>query len=399
MGAAAKRRRPRQRGHLRQRGSSWVVTYRVDGRQVWRSFPDREQAELWLAERRLELARNEARAPARVTFSVAARAWVDHGRDRNLSPKTIRDRESVLSRWLEPAFGPRRLEDVTAASITKWRREQMRTLVEFPGGETRPAMSLRNAEKITALLYSIFEFARVEYALPSNPVARVERLRVRYDPASFDYYEPEEVHALARAASSDQDRAIYLVAAFAGLRMGECLALRWRDVDFAQQTIRVERSLTDERKMKAPKSGRSRSVPLASTLVGPLDRLSQRDTFTGPDELVFVGGQGEPLDGSALRRRYKAAQKRARLRPIRFHDLRHSFGTVAANAARSGHELQEWMGHADYRTTQRYLHYRSRGDEAARLDAAFATGSELQADLQADCKQTASTGVPQPAAS
>lgn len=52
-----------------------------------------------------------------------------------------------------------------------------------------------------------------------------------------------------------------------------------------------------------------------------------------------------------------------------------AFGTTAANAARSGHELQEWMGHADYRTTRRYLHYRPRGDEAARLGAAFAAAS------------------------
>lgn len=54
-------------------------------------------------------------------------------------------------------------------------------------------------------------------------------------------------------------------------------------------------------------------------------------------------------------------------------DLRHSFGTIAANAALSGRELQAWMGHADYRTTQRYLHSRERGDEAARLALAFAT--------------------------
>ena len=73
-----------------------------------------------------------------------------------------------------------------------------------------------------------------------------------------------------------------------------------------------------------------------------------------------------------MRRRYVDAQKAAGLRSLRFHDLRHSFGTIAANAALSGRELQAWMGHADFRTTQRYLHYRERGDEAARLASAFA---------------------------
>ena len=74
--------------------------------------------------------------------------------------------------------------------------------------------------------------------------------------------------------------------------------------------------------------------------------------FTGRDDFVFCGEEGAPLDGSALRRHYVEAQKRAGLRALRFHDLRHSFGTIAADAALSGRELQAWMGHADYRTTQ-----------------------------------------------
>ena len=64
--------------------------------------------------------------------------------------------------------------------------------------------------------------------------------------------------------------------------------------------------------------------------------------------------------------------KRAKVKRLTFHELRHTFGTVASNAALSGRELQEWMGHANLATTQRYLHYRARGDEANRLGAAFA---------------------------
>ena len=67
------------------------------------------------------------------------------------------------------------------------------------------------------------------------------------------------------------------------------------------------------------------------------------------------------------------------------------------NATHSGRELQEWMGHADYRTTSRYLHYKSRGDEADRLGAAFAAVSPA-AILQPDCNRTTSTGALPPAA-
>jgi integrase len=102
-----------------------------------------------------------------------------------------------------------------------------------------------------------------------------------------------------------------------------------------------------------------------------LAQVLQRDRFTGPDDFVFVGVDGRYLDGSALRRRYRAAQKRARLEPIRFHDLRHTFGSLAITQAESVRELQDWMGHADSRTTARYVHYKPRKSEARRLRQAF----------------------------
>jgi integrase len=382
-----RKRAPRRRGHLRQRGNSWVVTYRADGRQVWKSFKSREEADLFLADVQTRHAKNDLRAPARVTFREAAYAWLDLcEHERGLAASTIRDRRSAVNRWLIPPFGDRRLDHVTAEAVTRWRREQMRTMVERPDGTKRPAMGRRNAEKLTALLFSIFEHGRAEYALAANPIGRVERLRVKYDPGRFDTYSPEEVHALRRAAVSDQDAAIFAVAAFAGLRRGEVLALRWRDVDFAAETLRVEQAVSAVgQEMKSTKSGRMRSVPMVPDVATALDRLSRRDTFTGPDDLVFVGEDGGPLDGSALRRRFVAAAKRTGLRTIRFHDLRHSFATVAVNATHSGRELQEWMGHADYRTTSRYLHYKSRGDEAQRLGAAFAAVSPAAAlQLESD---------------
>ena len=74
---------------------------------------------------------------------------------------------------------------------------------------------------------------------------------------------------------------------------------------------------------------------------------------------MFPGEPGGFLDGSALRRRYKAALERAGLRPLRFHDLRHTFGTRMIAKA-DIRRVQEWMGHADIQTTMKYLHYAPR---------------------------------------
>jgi integrase len=173
-----------------------------------------------------------------------------------------------------------------------------------------------------------------------------------------------------RAAASEQDAAIFLTAAFTGLRQGELVALRWRDVDFAGSYIRVTASYTNG-ELSTPKSGKVRSVPMAPEVGAALARLGQRERFVGPDDLVFVGLDGSHLDASALLRRYRAALRAAGLRPLRFHDLRHTFGTRVIGHA-DIRRVQEWMGHADVATTMKYLHYVERPDEAELVAAAFA---------------------------
>src|SRR6266699_453871 len=175
--------------------------------------------------------------------------------------------------------------------------------------------------------------------------------------------------ALVRAAASEQDAAIYLTAAFTGLRRGELLALRWRDVDFAGSVIRVRGSFAGGA-LTTPKSGRVRSVPMASEVGCALAQLSRRASLTDDDDLVFVGELGTYLDGSALRRRYERALARAGLRRLRFHDLRHTFGSRMIAKA-DIRRVQEWMGHADIQTTMKYLHYAPRPEDAALVDEAF----------------------------
>jgi integrase len=81
-----------------------------------------------------------------------------------------------------------------------------------------------------------------------------------------------------------------------------------------------------------------------------LDGLSQRPHFAAEDDLVFRNAFGEHLDGSALRRRFYATMERAALKRIRFHDLRHTFGTLAVQAFPLT-DVKAFMGHADISTT------------------------------------------------
>jgi integrase len=282
--------------------------------------------------------------------------------DLDRKPSTVVDYRSIIRAHLLPAFGSLRLEDLTTDRIEAWKA----TLT----------VCNRSKSKILTILNGVLKRARRVHKLRYNPMADVEKPRFR-ETTTIEVFSPEEVWALARAAESEQDGAIFLTAAFTGLRRGELIALRWRDIDFTASRVRVCGSFAGGR-LTSPKNGHVRSIPLAPDVATALARLADRDHWTSHDDLVFPGVTGGYLDGSALSRRYKAALQRAALRPLRFHDLRHIFGTRMIAKA-DILKVQAWMGHAQISTTQRYLHYVERPDEVALVADAFAVEPHLTA--------------------
>jgi integrase len=122
---------------------------------------------------------------------------------------------------------------------------------------------------------------------------------------------------------------------------------------------------------------------MAPDVATALAQLGRREYWVGEDDLVFSGVAGGYLDGSALPRRYKAALAAADLRPLRFHDLRHTFGTRMIAKA-DIRRVQEWMGRADIQTTMRYLHYATRREDAALVAEAFALPEAGRAQVWVD---------------
>jgi len=294
-----------------------------------------------------------------VTFEIAADEWIAWGiRERDWKPSSLSDYRSILNAHLLPAFRGKRLEKIDADQIEQWRDE----LVD------ERDLSRRTANKMLIVLGAIFERAVKTHGLLRNPVREVPKFRIRYDPNAYDFFSPDEIEQLSKAAASPQDRAIYRTAAFTGLRMGELIALRWGDVDFTGEALHVYNSYSLGT-LTAPKSGLTRTVPMADR-VQRLLKAHRKTVANGRDQLVFSGERGEYLDGSALRRRYKKALEDAKLRKLRFHDLRHTFGSFAIDQA-SIVQVQAWMGHADVQTTMKYMHHRSRAGDARLLSAAF----------------------------
>src|ERR1035437_9225439 len=267
------------------------------------------------------------------SFSVAAEEYLGYlERHRGLRASTLRRYRNIIAHDLLPTLGERQLSTIGPRDIMAIRNELINRPAYRRGakpGDEVTQLSASTLNQTRTMLVGIYKFAKKARGY-SGPDPTVEFERSRIKPQShINVYSPAEVLALARAATDEQDAAIYLVAALAGLRLSEIRALRWRDVDFVKSTILVRGGYTDEGGHGRTKSGRGRSVPLVPQAAQALENLSRREHFTDPDWLVFCNSVGSVIDGRSVYRRFHEACDKAGLRQLRFHDTRHTFGTMA----------------------------------------------------------------------
>jgi integrase len=254
----------------------------------------------------------------------------------------------------------------------------VRRLADGTDVQLTPA-SARTKRKYLVNLNGVMKRAMKLGAIATNPVTLVDRpgrLRSRQTLTTSRFLRPAEVHAVIRAAADDneQDAAMFVVAAFCGLRLGELLDLRWRAVNFAGSSIFVESSFVRD-VTSTPKSGAARTVPMAPEVASALSAHARRGPIRSESDLVFCGTRGGHVDANKLRARYYAALERAGVKRVRIHDLRHTFGTVCAAKGIPQTTIKEWMGHADLSTTEIYTAFYPQDADAAKISAAFADDS------------------------
>jgi integrase len=358
-------------------GSWWSNGRRVKRRLgVKRVRGSREGLTTAQAEAELRRLMGEVRpsssAGDRLDVAEVGRRYRKHLEALGRKRSTLVAVEMTLRVWIEPHLGEQALEKVRPEDV----EDLMRAM-------SKAGVGVKSVRNYIGTLSAIFRFAmhpRRKWAT-SNPCEVID-----LPPASTSeeirFLTVAQVDALAGAVVAGEhralDRALYVVAAMTGLRQGELIALRWQDVDRDARRIRVRRShVLGE--FDTPKSRRSeRSVPLSRRVARELDAWRLKARWGSPDDLVFAEpASGEVLRRGALMRRYRRALKAAGVESgHRFHDLRHTFGTAMAAAGVPMRTLQEWMGHRDLATTQRYADYAPNEREVEMVDRAFGQGMD-----------------------
>jgi integrase len=328
---------------VRKIKGSWWVDFQVRGERYRLRSPDnrRESAEEYGAILRRKLAVGEDISRAGLTKAAIesprldefAARWLDEYVATNLKPSTRRTYEQRMRLNILPTFGRHRLNDIGTNDVERFKAKLL-------GAGTHAS----TVNKVLSVLRKCIETA-IEWELP----AKLPRIRwMREPPAQFDFLTAPEANALLHAVRRDPWFLMVLCALRTGMRLGEVIGLRWEDIDFERRQLCVRRSVNRGFET-SPKNNRVRYIPLASDL---LLELARRRRQTG---CVFLHN-GERVTGSAAWNALHRAIVKARLRPIGWHALRHSFASLLAADGISLYMIQWLLGHSDQKMTQRYAH-------------------------------------------
>jgi integrase len=317
------------------------------------------------------------------TFSVYADEWMEvYPKAAGNRHTTVAEKKTHLEHHLKPFFGSVTIDKIDkplmekfiAVSLDKTKgkdpKERTRKV-----GTGRKALSPKTVRNMMMTLRRVLASAKEAKKLLLMP----EMPRVKVTLGGFDFYDVEEAALLIGSAGDSAERAMLSFALKTGARAGELLAIEWTSIDTRHKIVSFSRSTTKGVTVSTTKGGKPRRVPLSPALEADLKAIKH---LKGP--LVFCKADGSAYNLDDLHRLLKRAQRRAVLRQLRWHDLRHSY---ASNLVASGTPLNQvmmWMGHSTIQMTMRYAHLSPNERDAAKyvnaLDCAPASKRDAAAE-------------------
>jgi integrase len=286
-----------------------------------------------------------------VTFEAYANEWMYTHAHQACKFSTARIYDVNLRRHVLPVLGPKLL-----ASLA---RGDCRTLIAACRAK---GLSPKTIENVCRTVSSILSQAVEDGLLAANPAFRLGRYYRKADHPKPEIrpLTREEARLVLETAQQQAPREypLLLCALRTGMRLGELLGLQWGDIDFHGRFIEVRRNRVVGR-TTTPKNGKMRRVDMSTQLAEALRILLiarkvetlQKDWGQMP-QWVFCNEKGNPLDGDNLRHRvfYKVLEK-AKLRRVRFHDLRHTFASLLIQNAESLAYIKDQLGHSSIQVT------------------------------------------------
>lgn len=317
----------------------------------------------------------ELTKPDPLSFAAFTDEWFREYAPRKCSPKTT-ERYRQLADYMTPHVGSVNLQDLTALAL-----ERVFNRLKDAGGRDRKEkkarpLSAKTIRHIAGVVNVVFKKAVKLKVLKSNPMEGVELPPVM--PHEAHAIDVDQVAWLLDAARAHGLYELLLFMAATGCRRGEALAITWTDTDLINGSARISKSLEQTKaglRVKLTKGNRSRLISLSSSAIAMLKehraaqagnrRLFAMDYQTDLN-LVFCDPQGAHLKPDSITAKVSLLAKKAGLKNVSIHTLRHSHGSQLLSNGVSLPAVSKRLGHTDvYTTAKVYAHALPKDDTAA----------------------------------
>jgi len=360
----------KMRGSVVKKGNNYYACLWINGKKKWFSGagPSKRDAEAILNEKVAEVQQGTYREVAKIRFRDFATQWLDTYAAHKVKESTLRSYRDIVDNHLIPTFGGYLLTDITTAILQRYVSDRLKALKPIAKSRKRAeGVEMSSLKEKTALLIQpktvinelvvvkeMFKHAMRWGYIKINPAEYVERPRM--ESKEMEILSPDEVRRFLEQTPPPH-KTLFLMAVLTGMRRGELLALRKKDIDWKNSQILVNRSVW-KGKFISPKSKTSiRRIDMSPYLAREL----QRHIAASPQselDLVFSNSAGNLIDpDTMIKRKFLPALKSAGIRKVRFHDLRHTNVALRIEQGQNIKYIQNQLGHASIQTTlDRYGH-------------------------------------------
>ncbi len=351
------------KGHIRQRAKgSWEIFYdmpadTVTGRRRQKSQTvkgKKRDAQRVLHEVVISLEQGAYVKPNKVTLGDWLRQWLKDYASMNTTNRTQESYSSIVERHLIPSLGKVMLADLQPQHIQSYYAEKLSNgRADGKGGLSARSVVYHHRILSKALNYAVKMGMVVRNVADVVQPPRVQRVTMRT-------LSTEEVKSFLDTAQETDYYVYFATLLYTGLRRGELLALRWRNLDLVKDTLTVVETAyklgNGDYIIKEPKTAQSRrSVVLTPALVELFKayRIDQEllriqlGVSLNADDFVFIRPDGSPINPNAVTLAFRRIIKKTGLRSLRIHDLRHTHATLMLKAGVHPKVVSERIGHAN----------------------------------------------------
>jgi len=289
------------------------------------------------------------------TVKKYGKQWLNSPLREQVESTLMKYREA-FKQYIEPYFGAKRLDEI-----------KRRHVKAFIGNLKSRGLSVSRTKVIKAVLSGIYENAIEDEIISLNPCQGTTKYCGKDGKISIDPLTATEVQEMIEKAAGLKIElsTAYMVAVRTGIRLGELLALEWSDIDWNKRIIEVSKTYDYRlKKTRLPKNKKTRTVDLTPATVEALRNLRNQRRVASIAGLVFVNGRGKRLIYNFLQRKLKEVSPR----PIRFHDLRHTYATLRIAKGDNIVDVSKQLGHSRVSMTlDKYAHWMP-GEHKSQVD-------------------------------